>query len=116
MAKRTTTVEEHYSRGRAYPTIPRHADEGAENSIKREPSFNTQGALRNNRPQDPEDFHGPGYSNDASGWVRGAGEDATTKPGFDKGQSYRRADKGDDWHSGHDPAIIRKPGPNTPNR
>jgi hypothetical protein len=70
--------------------------------------------LRNNRNQDPEDFHGPGYSNDASGWVRGAGEDATTKPGFDKGQSYRRADKGDDWGSGHDPAIIRKPERNVP--
>jgi hypothetical protein len=35
--------------------------------------------------QDPVDKHAPGYDNDASGWVRGAGGDATTKPGFDHG-------------------------------
>jgi hypothetical protein len=72
--------------------------------------------------QAPEDRHASNYSNDCSGWVRGArgqptrnNETAENKPsGFDKGQSYRRADKGDDWGSGHDPAIIRKPERNVP--
>ena len=35
-------------------------------------------------PQDPEDKHDNGYKNDASGWVRGAGETGETKPGYDK--------------------------------
>jgi hypothetical protein len=50
----------------------------------------TSPTLRNNRNQDPEDFHGPGYSNDASGWTRGArgepsgnNETAEGKPSFD---------------------------------
>jgi hypothetical protein len=70
----------------------------------------------------PEDQHGPGYSNDASGWVRGArgeptgnNETATNKPsGFDRGNSWRRADKGNDWGSGHDPAVVRRPEKNEP--
>jgi len=41
------------------------------------------------RPQSPEDKQGPGYANDASGWVRGAGENATQKPGFDKHRAGR---------------------------
>lgn len=36
------------------------------------------------KPQFPEDQHGSGYSNDASGWVRGAGGTAENKPGFDR--------------------------------
>jgi len=36
------------------------------------------------KPQMPEDKHGPRYDNDASGWVRGAGETAENKPGFDR--------------------------------
>jgi hypothetical protein len=38
-------------------------------------------------PQCPEDKQGPGYKNDTpSGWVTGAGENATGKPGFDRGR------------------------------
>jgi hypothetical protein len=44
------------------------------------------------QPQSPEDQHGPGYSNDAEGWVRGSAsgppdtsnETAETKPNFDR--------------------------------
>jgi len=32
---------------------------------------------------DRNNLQGPGYDNDASGWVRGAGESAEDKPGFD---------------------------------
>ena len=78
-------------------------------------------AHNTNTNQAPEDQHGVRYDNQTSGWVRGArgeptgnNETATGKPGFDKGQSYRSADKGDDWGSGHDPAIIRKPERNVP--
>jgi len=39
--------------------------------------------------QAPEDKQGAGYKNDASGWVRGAGENATQKPGFDKHRAGR---------------------------
>lgn len=38
-------------------------------------------------PQCPEDKQGPKYDNQTSGWVRGAGENATNKPGFDKGRA-----------------------------
>ena len=37
--------------------------------------------------QDPVDKHDPNYDNDTSGWVHGAGEDATKKPSFDKHKS-----------------------------
>lgn len=40
-----------------------------------------------NEPQDPVDKHGPGYDNDASGWVRGQGE---PYPNFDKGNAWRK--------------------------
>lgn len=34
-----------------------------------------------NKPQCPEDKQGPGYDNDASGWVRGQAKDPHFKPG-----------------------------------
>jgi hypothetical protein len=38
-------------------------------------------------PQAPEDKQGPSYRNDhPNDWVRAANEDATKKPGFDKGR------------------------------
>lgn len=37
------------------------------------------------KPQDPEDKHGPKYDNDTSGWVRGVGQ----KPGFDTHKAGR---------------------------
>lgn len=40
-------------------------------------------------PQFREDQHGPGYTNDASGWVRGEGETAENKPGFDRRQATK---------------------------
>src|SRR5262245_27281202 len=33
---------------------------------------------------DDRNLQGPKYNNDTSGWVRAEGEDATTRPGFDK--------------------------------
>ena len=55
-------------------------------------------SLRNNRPQDPEDRHGPGYDGDAKGWLRGARggeptghkESAEGKPNFDKQNPWRK--------------------------
>ena len=46
-------------------------------------------------PQDAVDQHGANYDNDVplSSWLRGAGEDATQKPGFDRGPSGNRYDK-----------------------
>jgi hypothetical protein len=116
MARRPwTSVEEHYaSRHRPYG---QNVDSGARNRIEREPAAESKGpALRNNRPQDIEDQHSPNYSNEVSNdWRRGGGQGgATGKPGFDKGHSYRRADKGNNWGSGHDPATIRRPEPNKP--
>ncbi len=47
------------------------------------------------------DSHDAKYDNDTpNNWLRGAGDgisDATGKPGFDFGGSWRRANKGDDW-------------------
>lgn len=44
-------------------------------------------AQREDLPQMLEDKQGPGYANDASGWVRGAGESGEGKPGFDSKKS-----------------------------
>jgi hypothetical protein len=119
MAKRPT-ADDMYS-GRSYPSgqpherrhpAPRASDYGRHEEVQ--------------APQSHEDARAANYHNDASGWVRGAPPGATPtgnnqtamgKPGFDKGQSYRRADGGDNWNSGHDPATIRRPvgGPVTAN-
>lgn len=40
-------------------------------------------------PQMPEDKQGAKYDNCTSGWVRGAGENATQKPGFDKSKGRK---------------------------
>lgn len=91
------------------------------------PSMDSKGpALRNNRPQDVEDRHDDqssprGYYNDvpADSWLRGGGAGgATGKPGFDKGQSYRRADGGNNWHSQTPPDKVSfvKPEPVTANK
>ena len=122
--RKTTSVDELYAnRHRPYGQVR----DGSHRRIESEPAMESAAANRTahntNTNQAPEDQHGPKYDNDCSGWVRGArgeptgnNETAEGKPSFDKGQSYRRADKGNDWGSGHDPAIIRKPEPNTPNR
>lgn len=39
--------------------------------------------------QDPEAMHGPGYDNDAGGWVRGMGKQSP-HPAFDAGPSGSR--------------------------
>ena len=114
MAKHRMTVEEHYSVGRIHPR-GKVVDDGAENSIKREPSFNTQGAFNRNDVQDPEDRHDNSrtarYDNDhANNWVRGGGEDATSKPGYDHNPVWRRANKGDTWNSPGDKVTFQKGG------
>ena len=114
MAKHRMTVEEHYSVGRVHPR-GRVIDDGAENRIERHPSMESKGpALRNNRNQDPEDKHDDrssprGYDNDVSkrSWLQNG--DATTRPNFDFGNSWRRADKGNNNDSPGDPAVIRRP-------
>jgi hypothetical protein len=116
MARKTTSVDELYaSRHRPYG---QNRDAGSRHRVEHGPDMTARDQSRN---QMPEDFHDRGYSNDTRGWVRGAkgvpggnNETAEGKPGFDKGQSYRRADKGNDWGSGHDPAVVRRPEKNRP--
>ena len=115
--RKTTSVDELYSRGRSFPH-GQNRDAGARRATPYEPSMKSHEVQR---PQSPEDQHDVGYDNRTSGWVRGArgeptgnNETAEGKPSFDKGQSYRRSDKGNDWNSGSDPAIIRKPERNVP--
>jgi hypothetical protein len=113
MAKHRMTVDDHYSRGRTHPH-GRVVDDGAENQIRRMPSTesgNSHGAWNRPDVQDPEDRLDAKYRNDHSDdWVRGRAEDATGKPGFDRGNSWRLGrEKSLDWHSGSDPAILRKP-------
>jgi hypothetical protein len=99
MAKRTMTVEEHFTLGRSYPTIRRNTDAGAENRIEREPAFETSNsrdeAHNRHDNQMPEDFHDRGYNNDhPNDWVRGGGRGgATGKPSFDRGNSWRSPTK-----------------------
>lgn len=60
---------------------------GRQKATERYGSLKTTGmkAKDMTNPQDPMDKQGPDYSNDTPNtWVRGANEDATTKPGFDK--------------------------------
>lgn len=40
------------------------------------------------KPQFPEDQHGPGYDNDTSGWVDGKTDNPY--PHFDKGNAWRK--------------------------
>ena len=112
MAKRS--VDDLYRLGRSYPTSQPHE--------RRHPAGGS-GLGRNvehQAPQMPEDAHdnrGGRYDNDVSAdsWLRNG--DATTKPSFDRGNSWRKGRAGsDDWGSCHDPAVIRSPGKNTPDR
>ena len=123
MAKHRMTVEEHYSVGRVRPRDRGYTmDDGASEPIRRSPVMetgNARGAFNKPDIQAPEDFHGPGYSNDvADDWRRGGGRGgATGKPSFDGDNSWRKGRAGSlDWNSGSDPAVIRSPGKNTPDR
>jgi hypothetical protein len=113
MPKRTMSVERHYTEGRHHP-YGRSTDENADSSIRRHPSTesgNARGAFNSDRPQDPIDYHDVPYANDhANDWVRGRGEDATGKPSFDRGNSWRLGrERSLNWNSGSDPARLRKP-------
>jgi hypothetical protein len=122
MTKRTVSVDQLYSEGRHFPR-GQNRDPQSRQRIPHEPNMTARDQHRN---QMPEDQHGPGYDNGTSGWVRGArgeptmqNETAANYPdgNFDRGNSWRLGrEKSLNWHSGSDPAIIRKPGPNTPNR
>jgi hypothetical protein len=84
-----------------HPLPPRDSDYGRHEEVQKN--------------QAPEDRHAPNYNNDCQNdWLRGGGENATGKPGYDKGSSWRLKDKGNDWNSGHDEARIRKPEKNVP--
>jgi hypothetical protein len=63
------------------------------------------------KPQAPEDQHGPGYSNDVkkSSWLQSGL--ATEKPSFDRGNSWRMKNKGNDWRSGSDHRLDPNPKP-----
>jgi hypothetical protein len=73
------------------------------------------GAFNKPDVQDPEDRHDNrssprGYDNDhRDDWVRGRDENATGKPGFDFGNSWRRRDGGLDQRSGSDTQQQRRP-------
>jgi hypothetical protein len=76
MAKHRMTVQEHYAVGRIHPR-GRVVDDGAENSIRREPAFETRGAFNKPDVQDAEDAHDNSrtarYDNDhRDNWVRAA--------------------------------------------
>jgi hypothetical protein len=89
MAKKTMTVEEHYTRGRSHP-YGRVCDQGSEVRIERSPSLEPKGgALRDNHNQDPEDRHSEKYDNlvPANSWLR---SDGTKKAGFDKSNPWRK--------------------------
>jgi hypothetical protein len=107
------SVDDLYGRGRSFPH-GRVRDEHANHRVPSETSFNTKGesypgALRNERPQDPEDQRDntPRFPGDRSGkyfndvrndsWLRGAGESATQMPNFDHGGSWRMKNRGIDW-------------------
>ena len=60
-------------------------------------------------PQAPEDKHDASYNNDASGWVRAEGEDATTRPGYVGGYRAPRGDQSGD--RGGPPLRKGDPGP-----
>jgi hypothetical protein len=119
--RKTTSVDELYSRGRSYPRGGQPRDPGARRLIEQEPSMKSHEVQRN---QMPEDAHAPNYRNDCSGWVRGArsgeptgfDETATNKPsGFDRGNAWRQPDG-----SIHGPpgerGQQRRPEPVTANR
>jgi hypothetical protein len=97
--RKTTSIDRLYSEGRHYPGAAQARDPGARQCIEHSPSMKSKGpSLRNNRPQDPEDRHGPGYDGDAKGWLRGARggeptghkESAEGKPNFDKQNPWRK--------------------------
>jgi hypothetical protein len=108
--KRTVSVDEVYSEGRRFPR-GQTRDVGSRESIARSPAFEpaARGTAFNrvfneNTVQDPEDRHDEKarYSNDASGWTRGArgqptgnNEDGTGYPGgnFDRGNAWRSPTK-----------------------
>jgi hypothetical protein len=81
MAKRRS-VDDLYSEGRHYPR-GQNRDAGARRSAHEWPMESAAAnrtAHNTSANQMPEDFHDVKYDNEASGWVRGAGEDATRKP------------------------------------
>jgi hypothetical protein len=94
MARKTTSVDELYAnRHRPYGQV---RDPGARHRVEHSPSMesgNTKGSAFNRHVnQSPEDKHDDkaGYDNDTSGWIKGAGEDATRMPGFDKSNPWRK--------------------------
>jgi hypothetical protein len=113
MAKHRMTVEEHYSVGRVHPR-GRVVDDGAENRIERSPPMETtrarDAAHNYHDNQAPEDFHSPKYNNDhPNDWVRGAGESATGKPSFDRGNAWRSSTKSIHSEMTSDMGKQRKP-------
>jgi hypothetical protein len=125
MTKRTVSVDDLYG-GRHFPHG--RVRDGSSRRIECEPSFEPEQSGRGSEEilsrkgrvfnevavQDPEDRHDNSktarYDNDhPNDWVRGTGEDATTKPGFDFGNSWRLRDGGLDQRSGSDPATFRRP-------
>ena len=126
--RKTTSVDALYTEGRHFPR-GQNRDPRSPTRVEHSPSLEPKrgGAFNSNAVQDPEDSRDRGYNNDCRGYVRGAkgeptgfNETATNYPGgnFDKGSSWRLKDKGNDWNSGSDPAVIRRPvgGPVTANK
>ena len=90
MAKHRMTVQGHYAVGRIHPRGRDKPD-----------------------VQDAEDAHDNSrtarYDNDhRDNWVRGGGEDATSKPGYDHDPVWKRANKGDTWNSPGDKVTFQE--------
>jgi hypothetical protein len=81
-----------------HPLRPRDSDYGRHEELQKN--------------QDPADRHASNYSNDvpANSWVR---SDGTKKPSFDKSGAWRMKES-NNWNSGHDPAVVRRPEKNEP--
>jgi hypothetical protein len=53
--------------------------------------FDTMDQSTEERPQCPEDQRAPGYDNEVpvKSWLRGAGEDATRMPHYDRSKKWK---------------------------
>ncbi len=109
MAKHS--VDDLYGEGRRFPHG--RVRDGSHHRIAHNPPMETPAErnLAHNRHdnQAPEERHGAKYDGDhPNDWVRGAGESATGKPGFDFGGAWRLGREGVE-HGPGDTGQQRKP-------
>src|SRR5690242_8515472 len=89
-------VERVYSYGKSYPDGGAPPGPGGRNPRSEYGGLDgleTRAGARINvqHNQCPDNAHGPGYSGDVQErWIKEAQRDATTRPGFDKGNAWRK--------------------------